>query len=60
MNTNYAWMIKLTKILIEIIPLSQDDKFELFDKMKDNLVDEKNPFLLESKNFKFSKKILKN
>lgn len=42
-------MIKLTKILIEMIPLSQEEKCELFDKMKDNLVDETNQLLLELK-----------
>ena len=52
-NTNYAWIIKLTKILIKIIPLSEDDKLELFNKIIENLIDENNTFLLELNSLKF-------
>ncbi len=56
-NTNYAWMITLTKILIEIIPLNQDDKTGLLDRIKHNLVEESNP-LLQTNNLKFGNKYI--
>lgn len=52
-NTSYAWSIKLTRILIDLIPLNPEDKLDIFERIQDHLVDENIPFLLESKKLKF-------
>lgn len=52
-NTNYAWGIKLTKILIEIIPLSSGEKDEIFNEIRMNLVDENSLLLTQLIYLKF-------
>jgi hypothetical protein len=57
-NVNYAWLIKLSKIFIEMIPLNVEEKDEIFKENYNRLVDENNVYLKNASNENFGNILL--
>lgn len=57
-NTNYPFLINLTKIIYDYVNPSEEEKLEIFNKNYSRLVDKNSPFLINLSNYKYGKIII--